>query len=344
MFRSLFAAILPALALLSQAASSQLSPAPAGLPPVPGAFTINNERQPGSLDPAYMRSRADLRLFMALYEGLVVVAQDGCSVEPGLAESWSASPDRKTYTFHLREARWSDGKVIQAQEVVDAWLRVLAPATKSRRASDLTALVEGAEAFHAGKGTREQVALSAPDARTFQVTFRKPAPSVPAQLTGPGFAVVPQEPIQAFGREWTRPEHFVGNGPFVLRQWEPEGAIVVEKNPRYWDASRVRLGRIAFEAIPDEAYAFERFKEGKLDWAPSIDAVQYPEIEGRPDYQRSTAAEVYYYKFNQGRKPFNDARVRRALSLALDREALCGQVLRHAHVLAGGLSEGSLRG
>jgi oligopeptide transport system substrate-binding protein len=337
MIRSMLVAVLSALALLSQEkVATSVSPVAESLP-VPTEFFINNENIPGSLDPAFMRGMTDLRLYMALFEGLVIPGTRGCEVEPGLADSWTTSSDLKTYTFHLRNALWSNGTPIQASEVVDSWLRVLAPATQAKNAGDLIDTVEGASEFHLGKGPREKVSLRALDSQTFEIHFKKPMPHATSMLVEPCFAVVPQVAVQEHAENWTKPEHFVGNGPFVLRQWDSDGKILVEKNSHYWDSGNVMLDRIIFEPIEDEGFAFEKFKAGEIDWSPAIDINRYAEIRCRQDFQATAAAATYYYKFNLGRKPFNDSRVRKALSMAIDRQMLCDKIIGTGQIASCGL-------
>jgi len=296
-------------------------PAPAAAAPV--EFVFNNEDEPGSLDPAFMGNAPETRLFMALFEGLVVPDPVTSQAVPGLAESWTASPDLKTWTFKLRPALWSDGIAITAADVVDSWFRVLDPKSAGARAVDLVESVEGAAAYYLGKSPRDQVRMRAVDPGTFEVTFRIPLPGALSMLTQPGLGVVPMHVVRKFGKDWTQPAHFVGNGPFLLKEWTPGSTITVARNPRYWDAARVQLDRIRFLPLADEGDAYEKFKAGAIAWSPVADPTRYAEIKDRRDFHPHVGANVTYYIFNMERKPFQDARVRKALAMAIDRRELC---------------------
>ncbi|HWQ08921.1 MAG TPA: peptide ABC transporter substrate-binding protein, partial [Holophaga sp.] len=290
-------------------------------------FTVNNEGAPRSLDPALMGGgRPEYRLYLALFEGLVVPDPETSLPRPGLAESWTASADMKTCTFRLRPARWSDGAGIKAQDVVDSWLRTLDPATQAVHLGDMLDAIPGARDFHEGKAPRGKVGIRAVDARTFEVSFTRPMPQAPFLLLEPCFGVVPLQAVRAFGKDWARPEHFVGNGPFVLAEWDSPERIVVDRNPYYWNAAQVGLDRIAFMAIDGQDDAYDQYAAGAFDWSPGIDGRRYAEIKERRDYQCVPGSAVYYFNVNTGRKPFNDARVRKALSMALDRTRVCEQV------------------
>lgn len=317
MFRAILLSICATALLLGQ------DPLPA---PAPAEFVFSNEAEPGSLDPAFMANAPETRLFMALFEGLTVPNPVTSQAEPGLAESWSASPDLKTWTFRLRQAVWSDGTAITAADVVDSWLRVLAPETRGARSSSLARTVDGAKAYHEGKGPRDQVRMRAVDPFTFEVTFVDPLPQAPSMLIQPCFGVVPMHAVRTFGKDWTQPAHFVGNGPFVLKEWKARSSIAVARNPRYWDAASVKLDGIRFLPLEDEGDAYEKYLAGTIEWSPEIDPTRFAEIKERGDYHRCVGMTSQHFIFNLNRKPFQDVRVRKALAMAIDRREVCEKV------------------
>jgi oligopeptide transport system substrate-binding protein len=286
-------------------------------------FTFNNETKPRRLDPALMGNAAGRRLFMALFEGLMVPDPKTGMPEPGLAESWTASPDLKTYTYRLRHANWSNGTAIKAQDVVDSWLRTLAPETKARGAEDLINMVAGASDFRERKGLREKVGIKALDDQTFEVTFVKATPNANLLLMEPCFGIVPLTVVNKFNDYWTTPGHFVGNGPFVLKEWDSESKVVVVKNPNYWDAANVKLDRITFLSCGFDDDAYDKYRTSEFDWNPSIDEVRFNEIKQRKDHQNTIGSGTYFFILNLDKKPLGDVRVRKALSIAIDRQTLC---------------------
>ncbi|HOX32441.1 MAG TPA: peptide ABC transporter substrate-binding protein [Spirochaetales bacterium] len=300
-------------------------------------FIFNNASEPQSLDPALIQGVPEHRLYMSLFEGLTTFDPKTNLAVPGLAEKWTVSKDMKTYTFKLRKAVWSDGTPIKAQDVVDSWLRILDPATASNYAYMPAAAIEGAEAYNSNKGPKEGVKIKAVDASTFEVTFVGPLPYALDMLTHYAFAVMPMHAIAKFGADWIKPGNFVGNGPFVLKEWKPQDKIVVEKNAKYWDAKNVKLKTITYLAIEDQNVSYEKFKAGEIDWDTQIPPAKIDEIKLRKDYQVIVGTTVYYYIFNTTRKPFDDVRVRKAFSMAINRQELTEKVLKAGDVPTAGL-------
>lgn len=300
-------------------------------------FIFNNASEPQSLDPALIQGVPEHRLFMALFEGLLVFNPKTGGAEPGLAEKWTISKDLTTYTFKLRKANWSDGTPITAKQFVDSWLRILDPATASNYSYMVADAVAGAKEYNSGKGPKEGVKIKAVDDRTFEVTFVGPLPYALDMLTHYAFAVVPTQAVAKFGKDWIKPGNFVGNGPFILKEWKPQDHILTVKNDKYWDAKNVKLKSITFLPIEDQSVAYDKFKAGEVDWLPEVPPAKIDEIKLRKDYQHGTGSTVYYYIFNVTRKPFDDVRVRKAFSMAINRKELCDQVLKAGDVASAGL-------
>jgi oligopeptide transport system substrate-binding protein len=290
-----------------------------------------NGTEPESLDPALITGVPESRISYALFEGLTVNDPVTALPVPGLACRWTVSKDLRTYTFTLRATTWSDGTPLVAQDVADAWLRVLDPATGSAYAYLLAQSIQGAEAYNRGRGPASGVAIRALDRHTFQVTFVGPLPYALAMLAHSAFMVTPTFAVKRFGPgQWTKPAHFIGNGPFVLRAWRPQDKVVVARNPRYWDAAHIGLRSITFLAIEDQNVAFDKYLAGEVDYLPddAIPAARIDTVRLRPDCHMVPGSTVYYFSFNLRRPPFRDARVRKALSMALDRDQLTRLVLK----------------
>jgi oligopeptide transport system substrate-binding protein len=300
-------------------------------------FQFNNATEPQSLDPAIIQGVPEHRIYMALFEGLMVFDPKDNTPKPGLAESWTKSADGKTWTFKLRKATWSDGVAITAQDVVDSWLRILDPATASNYAYMPAAAIEGAADYNAGKGPKEGVKIRAIDEKTFEATFVGPFPYTLDMLTHYAYAVMPMHAIKKFGADWVKPGNFVGNGPFILKDWKPQQYLFMVKNPKYWDAKNVKLSSITMYPIEDQNVALDKFKAGELDWIPEVPPAKIDEVKLDKTYQMCAGTTVYYYIFNVTRKPFTDVRIRKALSLALNRKELCEQVLKAGDIPSAGL-------
>jgi len=151
-------------------------------------FVMNNGSEPQSLDPALTSGVPESRLAYSLFEGLVVNDAKTSLPVPGLSDKWQVSADHKTYTFHIRPAKWSDGTPITAQDFVNSWLRVLEPKTASPYAYLLGDNIEGAKAFNSGKGAAQDVKIKAVDPQDLQVTFVGPLPYALSMLTHSSFS------------------------------------------------------------------------------------------------------------------------------------------------------------
>jgi oligopeptide transport system substrate-binding protein len=292
--------------------------------------------EPASLDPHLATQAADYSVLSALFEGLVAEDPVDLHPVPGVAERWDLSPDGLTYTFHLRaNARWSNGDPVTAQDFAASWRRVLTPSLAAENAY-LLYIVRGAEAFHRGQSTDfASVGIAAPDALTFVVTLAHPAPYFLSMLNHPVWfpvhvpTIEKNGPAAQRGNPWARPGSLVGNGPFVLREWRAGQRIVVARSPTYWDAAAVRLSEIDF--YPFTVDAEERaFRAGQLH---VTDALPPAKIDAyRRDAPRLLRIDpllgTYFYRLNIARPPLNDVRVRRALSLAVDRQAIVEKILR----------------
>lgn len=294
---------------------------------------LSQRNEPGDLDPATASLVDDFFVLRALSEGLVAPAPSGGAPQPAAADRWELSPDGLTYLFHLRpNATWSDGTPVTAQDFVDSYRRVLTPATAAPKAS-LFFHVKNAAAFCRGELTDfAQVGFRAADAHTLVVTLAQPTPQFLAYVaSGPWLPANPRA-VARHGQAWTRPGNFIGNGPFVLREWHPHQRIVVARRADYWDAARVHCATLQFLAF-DNGDAEERaFRAGQLDVTLSLPVGKIP-VYAREDkgaLHRQPLHETRYLTLNTRRPPLDDPRVRRALALALDRAALT------THVLQGG--------
>ena len=300
------------------------------------ALHVGNGTEPEELDPHIIKGIPEHRIVSTLFEGLVNVDPVDLHPIPGTAESWEISPDGKRYTFHLRSnARWSNGDPVTAQDFIYAWKRILSPGLGSEYAYMLYCL-KNAKAYHEGKLTDfDVVGVSAPEDRTVQVTLENPTPYFLSMQIHFTWYPVHQAAIERFGAidtrnsKWTRPGNLVGNGAFVLKRWIPNNLIEVVKNESYWDADHVQLPRIQFYPTDNLLTEERSFRTGQLDITENVPLTKIPVYRREhPEFiHLDPYLGTYFYRFNTQRLPLNDVRVRRALALALDREALTRDVL-----------------
>jgi oligopeptide transport system substrate-binding protein len=293
-------------------------------------FVFNNDSEPETLDPHTMTGATEMRIALALFEGLTTLDPATLEVRPGLAANWETSPDGLVTTFRLRpNTLWSDGAPLRAADFVASWRRALTPATAASYAGMFFPIL-GAEQLFRGGEARDflEQGVTAPDDRTLVVRLGRPCAYFLELTAFPTFAPVRVELIERHGGEWLKPGLLVGSGPFVLRQWEPRQRIVMERNPHYWDAGSVRLERVTALPLDDLNTAYSMYLRGGVDWLPSIPQARVEEIRRHADYYVTPYFGTYFYRFNVTRPPFDDRRVRRAFSLATDRREICEHVLR----------------
>ena len=232
---------------------------------------VGNGTEPQDLDPHIVTGVPESKVLMALLEGLVVRNPDGPDPLPGVARDWNISDDGKTYTFFLRDdAFWSNGDKVTAGDFVYSWNRMLMPSLGSKYPDMLYDLV-GAEDFNKGKITDfSEVGVKALNQTTLQVVLRNPAPYFLELLCHYTTRPVHKDTIEKHGSmdtagsQWTRPANFVGNGPFLLKTWELNKVIIVEKNPKYWNESIVRLNEIHFFPIDNASREDLMFRSGQI--------------------------------------------------------------------------------
>jgi len=292
--------------------------------------------EPATLDPHLATGVTEHYVLLSLLEGLTTVHPKTLAIEPGAAKSWDISDDGLTYTFHLDpEARWSNGDPVTAGDFMFSYERILTPTLGAPYAYMLYS-IENAEAFNKGEiDDFAQVGLKAPGDRTLVIRLESPTPyflSLPTHFT---WWPVHPPTILAHGSmtdrvsKWTRPDNFVGNGPFALRSWRLGHTLTVDKNPHYRDAAAVALNQIHF--LPIDIEAEER--AFRADQLHITSTVPIPRI----DWYRANHPEVlhfdaylgvYYYLVNTREPPLDDPGVRRALAYAINREELVEHVLK----------------
>jgi len=285
-------------------------------------FRINNMVEPESLDPGVVTGVPEHRIISNLFEGLAVNDPKDLSPQPGMARSWTISKDGLIYTFQLRDAAWTDGRKVTAHDFVYAWERVLNPKSGAKYAQQLFYLKNGEE-YNKGKVSDfGQVGVKAVDDKTLQVTLRAPTAYFLDLTTFYTLYPVPRWAIEAHGTDWVKPGKIVSNGPFRLASWVPQRELVLEKNPAHWDAATTKLQKAIFIPTDDINTAYKQFLAGDSDWIPTVPPAQIDSAKQRAEYYATPYLGTYYFRFNVTKPPANDVRVRKALSMAVDREAL----------------------
>jgi len=289
-------------------------------------FNFGNAAEPLTLDPHHSQASWENNIIGDLLMGLTTESADGEPM-PGAAEKWEKSVDGKTWTFHLRDHQWSDGMPVTAQDFVFAWRRILDPKTASSYAYYLY-LIKNAEAANSGKMPLTAIGASAPDDKTFVVELENPAPFLLEYLMHYTTFAVPRHVVEAHGDAWTKPGTYVGNGPYTLAEWTPNDHVTLVKNLKFFDAANVKIDRTIFYPTSDYEAALKRLRAGELDVQDRMPAQQIDWLrKNMPEILRlDPVLTTEYLTCNMARKPFGDARVREALSLAVDRETIVNKI------------------
>ncbi|HHW7508177.1 TPA: ABC transporter substrate-binding protein [Mannheimia haemolytica] len=294
-------------------------------------ITINNASEPSSFDPHKIEGVPESQVAYQLFEGLVTKDSDG-NIQPGVAESWENTPDYKTWTFKLRQdAKWSNGDAVTAHDFVFAWQRLVNPITASPYSSYLTYLnVENAQDIIDGKKKSEELAVKAIDDHTFQVQLSQPVPYVVELVTHSSLLPVHKASVEKHGDAWVKKGNLVGNGAYSLADHVINEKIVFERNKNYWNDKETVINKATFLAIANAATDVSRYRAGDLDMTNyALPPEQFPTLKKEIPNEVFTARTLstYYYEFNHKRVPFDNAKVREALNLALDRTIITDKVL-----------------
>jgi oligopeptide transport system substrate-binding protein len=324
----------PAVALLLAALSAcSHAPTPGEtLALKPGARVLvrGGGPDPDSLDPQKARGFEAQSVLRDLCEGLTTLDRDA-RVAPGVARSWSVSQDGRTYTFKLRpEARWSNGDPVVAEDFVAALQRLVEPATGSGY-GEYVDVIANASDIVAGRKPARELGVAAPDAATLIITLKSPALYLPTLLSHPSTCPVHRATLAAHPAGFARAGVMPSNGAFVLAEWVQGSHILAVRNAHYWNDAGTHLDAVKYLLIPDENAELARYRGGELEVTFVVPRGQFDWIRANLADQLHVGPQMstYYYGFNLRRAPFKDnPKLRRALSLVIDREKLTNLVLR----------------
>ena len=295
------------------------------------AKTLNrgNGAEPDTLDPHKAQGQWENNVIGDMFVGLMT-EDAAANAVPGAAESYTVSADGLTYRFKIRDHVWSDGVPVTAHDYVFSFRRIADPKFAAQYVSILYP-IKNMQDVNGGKLPADALGVRAVDDRTLEIEFHFQVPYIGQLLTHFTTFAVPKHAVEKHGDQWMRPENIVVNGPYILKQWVPNDHIQVIKNPRFWDAGNVKIETVNYYPTQDSEAAVKRLRGGEFDLL--TDSLPPQKI----DWLRVNMANELrlwpfilsqYVQFNFHRKPFDDIRVRQALSLAINREIMCSKVER----------------
>ncbi len=282
---------------------------------------------PETIDPALNSAADGANIIVHAYEPLMIVDPEN-KIVGGQAESFDVSEDGLTYTFHLRDGlKWSDGTPLTAEDFVYSWKRLADPNTAAPYAGDMLGYVKGYE--DAASGNLDALAVSAPDDKTFVVELSVPCVYFSKLITHASMVPVQKATIEANGDQWTlKPETYVSNGPLKMVEWVPGSHITFGKNENYWNASKVTLNTLKFVLMEDANAAYSAYQAGEVSMIKTLPTEEIPTLRTTDDVQIGSTMGTYYISFQTQKEPFNNPDVRKALSLAIDRDYVANTVMQ----------------
>ena len=289
---------------------------------------------PETMDPALNSALDAGNMILESFECLLTNDKDG-NAAPGAAESWEVSEDGKTYTFKLRDGlKWSDGTPLTSEDFVYSWQRVCDPNVAAPYAETVLSMVEGYDEAIAGDITKLNV--EAPDEKTFIVHLSNACPYFESLAAFATLSPVQKATVEKNGDAWaTAAETYVSNGPFHVTEWVPNSYILMEKNPNYWNAENIKIDGIKFNLIEDANAAYNAYNAGEIAFIKDVPTEEIASLEGRDDFFVAPMIGTYYISLNTEKEPYTNPDVRRALSLAIDREYLANTLMQGTYSPAG---------
>ena len=298
----------------------------------------NNQSEPGSLDPALAQGTHESWVLDHTFEGLMKLDEEG-HVAPGMAESYEVSDDDLTYTFTLRDdIKWSNGDPVTAEDFEFAWKRALDPDLAADYAFQLY-YIKGGEAYNTGEGSIDDVMIKALDEKTLEVTLETPTGYF-LELTAFYTYYPVNKKVVEENPDWAKDAStHVSNGPFKLTEWEHDASIKIRKNENYYDKDMVKLDGIDFAIIDDENTAWQGYEGGEFDFLAQVPQAVTAQLqaENNPELVIGGMVGTYYYNLNSKVKPFNNVKVRKGLSMTLDRETIVSKITQGGEIAAEGI-------
>lgn len=292
-------------------------------------LNIHNGGDPTSLDPQKISGDWENRIDGDIFEGLVTEDPKDNPI-PGQAASWTISPDQKVYTFKLRDGiKWSDGQPVTAQDFVFAFQRLMDPKTAAQYAY-LQYTIKNAEKINKGEiKDLTQLGVKAVDDKTLEITLENPTPYFLNALMHYTAYPLPKHVVEAKGDQWVKIGNIVTNGPYKPTEWVPGSHVSMVKSDQYYGAKDIKIDNVNYYTLEDQAAALKRYRAGEFDILTSFPADQFDWIQKNLPGQAHVVPFLgtYYYVMNATKPPFNDKRVRQALSMAVNREVIGPKIL-----------------
>lgn len=305
-------------------------------PGVEQKIVYNMATEPDSVDPGRSTSVGAGTVAIACFEGLTRTTTQN-TPGPGVAKEWDISDDGLVYTFKLRkDAKWSDGDKITANDFDYSWRRVLDPNLASEYVNQLF-YIKNAQDYFEGKAKPEDIGIKVVDEYTLEVTLEAPCPYFLELCAFHTLMPVKKDVVDKNPDAWFMdPATYIGNGPFKMIKWTHNDSMEFVKNENYWNSKIVKLEKMKWVMINDEQSSLAAWEGGAIDFLDTVPGAEAPRLLQEGKLTITPKLGTYYLKFNTTKAPFNDARVRQAFTLALNRQEVIDAALRTGEKIATG--------
>lgn len=300
------------------------------------AITATVASEPKTLDPSLNNAVDGGDYLLCAFEGLTTVGKDG-TIVPGVAEKWDISSDGLVWTFHLRkDAKWSDGKAVTANDFVYSWRRTVNKDTAADYAYYIYFIKNGA-AINSGKAAVDTLGAKAIDDKTLEVTLENPCSFFTEIVAFPTLVPQREDIVSKDPKKWALdPKTYISNGPYKLVSWEHDSKITFEKNDNYWGKDTVVAPKIEWFLMNDQNAILSAFKDGQVAYAENIPQDEYAKEKENGTLHILPKLGTYYIDLVNTKPPFDNPKVRRALSLAIDRNYIVEKVSKGGETPASG--------
>ena len=314
-------------------------------------FTVQYGSNPETLDPALNSAVDGGNTIITVFETLLIINENNEAV-PGQAESWTTSEDGLTWTFTMRDGlKWSDGTDLNAKDFEYSFKRMANPDTAAPYAETCLGMIDGFEEAAGfpdadGNPTVEPNldalnVKASDDGKTLTIVLAYPCSYFDKIVAFAAMSPVQKATVEANGDAWcTSPDTYVCNGPFMITEWTPSERIVLTKNPNYvggWDSSKIVSESITLLLLEDSSASFAAYNSGEAQLIKDVPTDEIPSLtkaEDGGDFYVDTILGTYYVSLNLKRDAFKDAKVRRALSLAIDRDYVANTIMQGTYSTA----------
>ncbi|NLM74511.1 MAG: peptide ABC transporter substrate-binding protein [Clostridiaceae bacterium] len=291
-------------------------------------LAVNVGPNPDTIDPALNSAVDGAVMIIHAFEGLMTLDEEGVPV-PGQAERYEVSDDGKVYTFYLRDGlKWSDGEPLTAHDFVYSWNRAVSPET----AADYEYMFDVIDGYE-----EKNLNVVAKDDKTLVVTLKNAVPYFLELTAFPTFSPVRKDIVEEHGDAWaTKVDTYIGNGPYKLVEWVPSSHITMAQNENYWNVEALGPKKIKFVLMDDDVAILNAFKKGEIKLADSVPIDEIESLKGTPEFKVSPQLGTYYISFNCSKAPMDNPLVRKALTLAIDRNFIVNEITKSGQIPAGG--------